>query len=280
MYKGWIAIAVVAAASILVGPILGQSGENAGLKGTLVIAVPVKEGLVVCADKRIYNADSGAFTDDFVKIRQVSNNALFVATNTVGLYDSRKKRIAFDAFAITESYTAKNNFDDEKSFWNGLKKTIAEELRRYLAERKYSEWPDSDKANNNLLFNLIFYSVHDGKAFSHSMKVFYEKAKTPVVFVEDPVRETITKPKLSGKGREVMNYLSRNAAAARDPLILQFDENRFDRERFKKQDAVEFSRKLFQLTSTGVPQARVSATFDCAALEFAAGFRLIDAEAK
>lgn len=265
--------ALAAVICLAAGMSFAQSSGDASLKGTLVVAVPVKEGLVVCADKRIFNVDSGTYTDDFLKIRRVNDKALFAATNTIGLYDGRKKKVVFDAFSITEKYVSKNNFDSGKAFWDGLKADITAQLRAYLSARKFAEWPESDRANNNLLFNLLFYSVRDGRAFSHSLKVFYEKAKTPVIYVEDPISEEITKPKLGGKGREVMNYLAREPAAARNPLILKFDETRFDSRNTTPKEAVEFAGSLFKLTSSGVPKARVSQTFDCALLDYSTGFR-------
>src|SRR5687768_12870493 len=62
------------------------------ITGTLVVAVPVREGLVACADKRFFNADAGTFTDNNVKIRKVNGNALFVATNTVGFTTSGREK--------------------------------------------------------------------------------------------------------------------------------------------------------------------------------------------
>lgn len=268
--------ALAAFICLVAGMSFAQSSGDAFLKGTLVVAVPVKEGLVVCADKRIFNVDSGTYTDDFLKIRRVNDKALFAATNTIGLYDGRKKKVVFDAFSITEKYVSKNDFDSGKAFWDGLKAEITAQLRAYLSARKFAEWPESDRANNNLLFNLLFYSVRDGRAFSHSLKVFYEKAKTPVIYVEGPTSEEVTKPKLGGKGREVMNYLARNPVAARYPLIMRFDETRFDRQNTTADGAAEFAAMLFKLTSSGVPKAHVSPTYNCALLDHSTGFRSIN----
>ncbi len=254
---------------------VGQSVKTQALSGTLVVAVPVKEGLVVCSDKRLFNSDAGTFTDNFVKIHRVNGNALFVATNTVGFFDKRTGTIAFDAFEITAKYVAKHDLAAGKQFWDGLKKEIRDRLREYFAKRKFADWPESDRANNNLLFNLVFYSIKENRAWSHSLKVFYEKARTPVIFIPDPIREEVKSPKLSGKGREVMTYLARNPAAANDPTIQRFDESRFDLQNTTASDAVEFARKLFQLTSTAVPKAQVSPTFDCALLDHATGYRSI-----
>lgn len=252
----------------------GQNSQS--LSGTLVVAVPVNDGVVVCSDKRVYNRDAGTFADNFVKIRKVSDNALFAATNTFGFWDPKRHKLAFDAFEITTGYAAKNNFVDGPQFWNGLKKEISGRLREYLAKREFAEWPESDKENNDLLFNLVFYSVADDRVRSHTLKVFYEKAATPVIYVADPVREEVKTPKLSGKGTELLNYLARNPELARDPAILRFDSARFDQDLTTKTDAVSFAKTLFRITNTALPQARVSSTFDCASLNSQNGFQWVN----
>jgi len=254
----------------------GQSKQIEKLRGTLVVAVPINDGLVACADKRLYNADAGTATDDFVKIRKAGTRALFAATNTVGFYDRKSRKMAFDAFEITQNYTNANPFAPTKKFWDGLKQDIREKLVTYLSGQDYANWPETDKANKGLLFNLVFYSVSDGRAHSHTLKVFYEKKKTPVIFIPEPVSEEVRFPKLSGKGREVMTYFAQNPAAGLDPAIVKFDESRFDLKATSREDAIEFAQKLFQITSTAVPGAQVSPTFDCALLDFASGFKIID----
>lgn len=252
-----------------------QSQTLERLRGTLVVAVPVSDGLVVCADKRLYNFDAGTHTDDNIKIRKVGTNSLFVATNTIGFYDRQTRTMAFDAFEVTEGYTAKHDIATGKPFWDGLKQEITTRLRAYFAKRKFNEWPESDRANNNLLFNLIFYTVRNKQALSHSLKVFYEKKQTPVIYIPDPVTEKVRTPKLSGKGREVMSFLARNPSAASDPAIQRFDERRFDSQTTRTSEAVEFANTLFALTSTGVPSANVSRTSDCALLNYQTGFQWI-----
>ena len=245
------------------------------VRGTLVIAIPLNNGLVTCADKRLFNLDTGTYTDNNIKIRKVDNNVLFVATGTVGFYDLKSKKIVFDASDITADYTPRHLSDGDK-FWDGLKTEIRSKLRKYFAARPYSEWPESDKSNNNLLFNLIFYSLDRGVEKSHTLQIFYEKQRTPVVNVTGPISEEIRKPKLTGKGRELMAYIARDASLSSDPSILKFDEGRFDIAQTSVNDAVEFARKMFRLTNTGVPEAQVSATFDCALLSHRQGFQWIE----
>lgn len=244
--------------------------------GTLVVAVPVTEGLVACADKRLYNDQTGGFTDDFVKIKKVNHNTLFVATNTVGFLDKTAGKIEFDVFEITSAYVSQREFTPGRQYWDGLKNEIRKQLRDYLAKRNYNDWPETDRATNRLLFNLVFYSAANNTARSYSLRVFYEKARTPVIDTPDVVSEIVRTPKLSGKGRDVMAYVARNPSFASDPAILQFDQSRFDIKKTTVATVVGFAKKLFSLTSTAIPQARVSAAYDCALLSYQDGFLWLD----
>lgn len=266
-------MAAVVAVLLLAAAVIGMSDPDKAVIGTLVVAVPVSDGLVVCSDKRLFNSDSRTFTDDNVKIRRISDNALFVATNTVGFYDQRTRSMAFDAFAVVEGYAAKNDRAKGKPYWDGLKREITSKLRAYFAQRSFADWPESDRANGDLLFNLVFYELRDGKAWSHSLKVFYEKKRTPVIYIPNPVTEQVRTPKLSGKGREVMNFLARSPIAGSDPSILKFDSSRFDARNASEAEAVQFAKRLIRLTNTGVPRANVSPASDCAVLSYSTGFR-------
>lgn len=253
-----------------------QSIKNQSLSGTLVIAVPIKEGLVACSDKRAFNDQTGTFNDNFVKIRKVNSNTLFVATNTIGFLDKTTEKIEFDVNDITARYVAKSDFNNRKPFWDGLKREIRKQLLEYLAERKFADWPETDVPNNKLLFNLIFYSTSNESVRSYTLRVFYEKARTPIVYIPDMVSQNVKLPQLGGKGKDVMDYLNRNPSLSQDPSILRFDQAHYDNQKITIVDAVNFAKKLFSLTNTAIPQARVSADYDCALLSYQNGFQWID----
>ena len=276
MKTGMRLLACIVATVVMTVAMVKPAPSSQRLRGTLVIAVPLREGLVTCADKRLFNIDTGTYTDNNIKIRRVSNNVLFVATSTVAFYDLKTKKVVFDAFDVTANYILRNSFAETSKFWDGLKTEIRTKLRDYFASRDYAEWPETDKANNNLLFNLIFYSADRGVARSHTLQVFYEKRQTPVVSVVGPLSENVRLPKLSGKSRDLMNFLSHDASLSSDPEILKFDEERFDIERTSIADAVGFARSMFRFMNTKVPQAQVSSTFDCAQLSYQHGFRWIE----
>jgi hypothetical protein len=108
------------------------------------------------------------------------------------------------------------------------------------------------------------------------MSVFYEKAPTPVINISDVTSEEVKTPKLSGKGKEVMDLIARDPALVHDPSILRFDQSYFDAAKTSDADAVDFAKKLFLLTNKALPQAEVSASYDCALLSYRSGFQWID----
>lgn len=266
---------IIAAVFLAIVAVISIAAQTEGLQGTLVVAVPVDVGLVVCADKRLNNAVAGSFSDDNVKVRRAGPDAVFAATHTVGFYDRKSQKLAFDAFKTTQDYVDKNPFSNSKPFWDGLKLAILQEMFIYLSGKPHAAWPETDTANRGLLFNLIFYSISNGRPYSQTIKVLYEKKSTPVVTVMPPVAELVMSPVLSGKGRDVMRYLDRTPAVANDPAILKFDERTFTVATTSTSDAIDFSRKLFTLTNTAVPQAHVSPTFDCALLDRNSGYRML-----
>jgi hypothetical protein len=70
-------------------------------KGTLVIAVPSKEGLVVCADKRVYYIKANITKDEKIKIIQLGDHGLFAAVGSLSFtrtdkFDSNPNYIEVD----------------------------------------------------------------------------------------------------------------------------------------------------------------------------------------
>ena len=171
------------------------------LHGTLVVAVPARDGLVVCSDKRLSNLDAGTVEDTFVKIRKVDRRTLFVATNTIAFRDRSSGELAFDVFDITSRYVQQRPFAAGRSFWGGLKRHLLEQLQDYLAKRKYEEWPATDVVNNRLLFNLLFFSTDGKTARSHTLRLFYEKKRTPAIFIPDVVNGRGQISEAVGKGK-------------------------------------------------------------------------------
>lgn len=253
-----------------------QDNKVEEVGGTLVVAVPVRDGLVVCSDKRLLNEATGGFRDDFVKLHKVNDSAVFVATHTTGFLNKTTGKMGFDIFDVTQNFVARNAFSPKREYWTALRREIQTKLSSYLSSQNFQDLPETDVANNRLLFNLVFFSVDESQIHSYSISVFYEKAQRPVINVADVVSEIVRTPKLIGKGKDVMMLFARDPSLGRDPAILKFDQSNFSTQRTSAADAVNFAIRLFKLTNSELPEAAVSAAHDCAVLRFVDGFSWID----
>ena len=180
--------------------------------------------------------------------------------------------MGFDIFDVTQNFVARNAFLPKREYWTALRNEIQAKLSSYLSSQKFQDLPETDVANNRLLFNLVFFSVDESSIRSYSISVFYEKALRPVINVADVVTETVRTPKLIGKGKEVMMLFARDPSLGRDPTILKFDQSNFSSAKTSVSDAVSFASRLFKLTSSELPQAAVSAAHDCALISYREGF--------
>ena len=264
---------VIAAMTLAVA---AQSSNFSKVGGTLVVAVPVSDGLVVCSDKRLYNESTNSYRDDFVKIHKVNERTLFVATHTTGFLNKTTGVMEFDVFDLAQNFVSHNGFDPTRSYWNSLRAEIKNKLSAYFSKLKLADLPATDVANNRLLFNLVFFAIDAGAAKSYSISVFYQKAQTPVIDIADVAIETVKTPKLLGKGKDVMALFARDQSLAQDPSILKFDQSYFNIARTSTSDAVTFAARLFTLTNRQLPQARVSADHDCVYLNYGNKFRWLD----
>lgn len=258
----------------LTGATVGQTVQRLG--GTLVVAVPVSDGLVVCSDKRLYNEATGASRDDFVKIHPAGDKALFVATHSTGFLNKTTGKMEFDIFELTHDFVSRNGFAPSQQYWSSLRSEIRSKLSAYLSRQKFKDLPETDLANNMLLFNLVFFAIEGGSVKDYSLSVFYERAQVPIINVANVVSEFVKNPKLLGKGKDVMALFAKDSSFAQDPSILKFDQSYFNIARTSASDAVTFASRLFTLTNQQLPQARVSAAHDCIYLSYRNKFKWLD----
>jgi hypothetical protein len=206
----------------------------------------------------------------------VNEKTVFAATHTTGFLNKATSKMDFDIFELTQSFVSRHGFNSTRQYWNDLRDEIRRKLSAYFAKQKFADLPETDFANNRLLFNLVFFSVEENLVKSHSITVYYEKAQIPVINVSGVVTETVRNPKLLGKGKDVMGLLARSPSLANDVSILRYDQAYFKAAATTPADAVTFASRLFALTNAQLPLARVSAVHDCALLSFRGNFTWLD----
>jgi len=79
---------------------------------TLIVPVIFKDGLVVCADKRISRDATNTYTDDGEKLYKINSSALFSFSGSAQVEAGGK--IAYAAETITQKFFSDNSLDGEK----------------------------------------------------------------------------------------------------------------------------------------------------------------------
>ncbi|MGH9825279.1 MAG: hypothetical protein ACREDR_18775, partial [Blastocatellia bacterium] len=98
----WIRAAIffsLLALSLTYTSAIARHGTAKPSHGTLIVAIPTKDGLLVCADRRVHNDDGDR--DNVTKIRPVNSNAFYAASGIVEAKNPQHQRV-FDLFSVLD----------------------------------------------------------------------------------------------------------------------------------------------------------------------------------
>lgn len=133
----------------LAGPIAGTS---LGASGTLVVIIPNKDGLLICADRRSYDAVRGDVDND-LKISQLTPWATVASTGTSKYLRLPTFSIGFDANKEAQSFVVANGFSPSMAYWSSLATRVETDFNRYASE--YPNWKPPIPPDH-VLFQMIF----------------------------------------------------------------------------------------------------------------------------
>jgi hypothetical protein len=223
------------------------------LSGTLVVAAPSKDGLVICADRRLMAGDNVA-TDNYNKLRILGSKAVFVATNRAIVKNADTGNDLFNAFTIVEHFFKGKDEADLSKYWHGLSLTLLQEYDAMLKLSPRDKWPQSGRPPDYQLFQVItFYLDPDGKGSHGDITVLFNRASNkhlqanfkevkgingPEMFGNSALVIELTKP--TGKPIDHIRY---------DSVIKRFISPDFDARRASREDATDFGRRFIRYTS-------------------------------
>jgi len=129
-------------------------------KGTLVLIIPCKDGILICADKRMYRPSIG-IDDNFPKIIKLNNYNGYAVMGAPTVW--RNKIKIFDVFDLLNEKLKENTISDNNDFWNNLKYEVRNKFINTVLNAPYNDWPESQYPQNNyILFQVIFFHT-DGQ---------------------------------------------------------------------------------------------------------------------
>jgi hypothetical protein len=146
------------------------------LHGTLIIAVPTKSGLVVCADKKMLITGARSRLLDVVKIKQLGSHAAFGLSGNPVFYDPSNGRQLFSAEDVVRRFYSDKELRLIKDTWRKFVPALQQEFTRFLSGLTAAEAPPSGPAPSYFLFHLPFWYVDaDGEFGTTTISIKYIK---------------------------------------------------------------------------------------------------------
>ena len=259
--------------------------KSFGIRGTIVVAVATKEGLLIAADRRTSDPLNGVL-DNKTKIIRLLRTAAFSSTGTSRFHfrdiaSGEDRGKAFDADEIVANYFYNINFENTDEFWKGLTRTLRNDFKGFLSHMAYDTWPESgDIAHNNGLFQLVFlYVDENGVIGITDLQFCYIKGQSPTIkFMKGQYpSENFNRVDPYIAGNIDVFFHVRDGTGERfdemrnDQSVMRLWKGRPDVETVSVEEAEAFCRKLIKVTSEC--DSFVGQTYDAAILNHTDGFR-------
>src|SRR5262249_32354082 len=147
--------------------------------GTLILAIPVREGLVLCGDRWITD-DNGIRVGEETKIRPFGRRTVFVLSGKGGLdLLTTPRTTLFEANPLTEEYV--KGRDIEATDWWDYRKMLGGAFQHALEQIPFEQWPESKWGDDSLVHVLVFY-VDDQRQLQGSyVRLKYLKQQPPKI---------------------------------------------------------------------------------------------------
>ncbi len=146
------------------------------MRGTLILAVLCREGMVLAADKGGILENVGPLKDQD-KLFDLGNNSHLAASGAIKIVNPRNfSEDWFNAITITRNYFTGKQFINNDEFWMGLKNNISENFESYLSE-------SGDK--HEISFRLVFFCLdHENKMRHKQLNLRYDGVSTTTLEVD------------------------------------------------------------------------------------------------
>ena len=254
----WKRLGFLSPGLVIVLALVGFARQGQGLErgGTLILAIPVREGLVLCGDRWITD-QTGARVGEETKIKPVGERAAFVISGRVGLdLNTNPRTVLFDAHQLTEQFL--KDKDVETADWEDYATTLRSAFQGALERVPFAQWPESRWGSQSFLQVLIFYIDSQHQLQGVYVRLQYLKQQPPMIDVslKRMVRGQFTHalPIPIGNQRVYRELESGHAPAfddlRRSSIIQRFIKGTLPVDNATSSEAISFARIVISATST------------------------------
>ncbi len=164
-----------------------KSDSVISVKGTLIIATPAKDCLMIAADKRTYNQVDGDL-DTITKIVKLGRYTAFTAVGRPTILALPNKNILFSARNIVEAYGLHDK-DIAGTVLLPLRDKLIDEFKKCLRNLPYKMWPDSGDPPDKTLFEIEFYQYNQHRHEYLLLFLRFHYIKQPDTLVDADIYE-------------------------------------------------------------------------------------------
>jgi hypothetical protein len=264
----------------------GANSEN-GLtaQGTLVITVPTKEGLLVCADKREFNKVRGA-TDNDVKVFKLSSRAGFALSGVSGILSRSNLSPIFDIKKITTDYFVDKDANKIWMYLDDFRYNLKNEYLKYLSKGGPAIEEGGKPPDYTITVLQFFYLDASNRINVEQIEFRYKKDEPSFINTNrnDKTKLCNIVPRIDGQIEVTKQILDENDRRFDDiraePEIDLMLFSRINVDTVTIKDAEIFVARLIQVTNqrhhliSSTP-SMVSLNYDCALLNPSNGFKWV-----
>lgn len=253
--------------------------------GTLIVAVPFQQGLVICAD-RLGTSGEGE-TEDTQKLYQIGPSAAFAATGITTFRDPRNPNIQYDACIIIDNFFSEQVFDSNNKRYTELAIRLTTEFSNFYWRFTNISLPTITVGGIEypFFFRLIFFYLDQNQILDVETTDFIQHPENKQLALgRIPATEDELKgltPMVYGDAavfNEIMNGSDPRFDIVRnDPVIKRFVTGNAPAEQVTEEEALEFAKKLIVISSQMTPlitgrQTTIGEVIDSGILRYGSGF--------
>lgn len=226
--------------------------------GTLIVAIPCDEGLVVCADKKMRIVGGRNQVLEVVKVTQLGSHAAFgLVGNPVFYNPQRPYNELFNAGTVVKRFYSSMDTRIIQQTWDDLVPTIQERFSRFLSGLTFEQAPPSGPPPDNYLFHLPFWYVNqDGQLGATTISLAYvkERGMSQLFKMDEQPRAFETGRAFSWGSIEVFNELKQGNDARFEELRNEPGIRRLLNEdppaaEVEVEEAFRVAKRLIEITS-------------------------------
>lgn len=235
--------------------------------GTLIVLVPLVDGVLVCADKRSLDRN------DVVKIYPIGNAGLFTVNGIHAINADNAE--TFNAETTVKAFLSTDTHIDKERL-EQIKEALRVAFIPYLPHLKRLNYEGmEDQPLGLTLFEVnIIYRGNDRNLRNGYILAKYVKTRSPqAVFStsDDPLE-----PRVQVLGENELAQRITTGEDTRFPMLRRFLTGSYSNEEATPEGAYEFAKSLIEISSAEDPSGRISKECDCAVIGTNTPFTWLD----